>query len=131
MGKIIKEISTNETDKVRLLSDLENQLIDEKILGKQNSLKKDIEFREEKGNLEIYPKVLLPHIKQQYVKKSKIIIIKNHSSLIKWGDQMLKVVILVLVSNDISENEQKRIRIFMRDLADETYINKLIEEGAM
>ncbi|MFQ3709341.1 hypothetical protein [Staphylococcus equorum] len=44
---------------------------------------------------------------------------------------MLKVVILVLVSNDISENEQKRIRIFMRNLADETYINKLIEEGAM
>lgn len=131
MEKMLKEIAINETDKVRLLSDLENKLIDEKILKKQNSLKEDIEFREEKGNLEIYPNVLLPHIKQQYVKKSKIIIIKNHSTLIKWGNKMLEIVILVLVSNDITENEQNNIRIFMRNLADENFINQLIKKGAM
>lgn len=131
MDKILKEIAINETNKMRLLGCLENKLIDEKILEKQNSLKEDIEFREEKGNLEIHPNVLLPHIKQQYVKKSKIIIIKNHSALIKWGNKMLEIVILILVSNDITENEQKNIRIFMRNLADENFINQLIKKGAM
>ena len=55
-----------------------------KIINKQNSMLDDITIRDAMGSVEIYPNVLLPHIRQHYVNKTRIILVRNMSTPIIW-----------------------------------------------
>ncbi|MDW8569738.1 PTS sugar transporter subunit IIA [Staphylococcus shinii] len=126
MNEILFEITTKSNNEYKILDDIENLLIEEDIIDKKNTMSKDIAFRESKGNLEIYPKVILPHIKESYIHKTRIILVKNNSSPIMWQNRLIDLIILILMPMKAEDREKNLIRSFMKNLANEDYIKKLI-----
>lgn len=126
MNEILFELTTTSNNEYKILDDIENLLIEESIIDKKNTMLKDIGLRESKGNLEIYPKVILPHIKESYIYKTRIILVKNNSSPIMWQNRLIDLIILILMPKKAEDREKNLIRSFMRDLANEEYIKKLI-----
>lgn len=126
MDEILFEITTQSNDANKILEDIENLLIEDNVIDKQNTMLQDITFRESEGDLEIYPKVILPHIKASYVYQTRIILVKNSASSITWQDKFIDLIILVLIPMKAEDSEKDLIRSFMRNLAHEEYIKKLI-----
>ncbi|MEN3090362.1 MAG: PTS sugar transporter subunit IIA [Staphylococcus pseudoxylosus] len=126
MNEILFELTTKSNNEHKILGDIENLLIEESIVHKKNTMLKDIALRESKGNLEIYPKVILPHIKESYIYKTRIILVKNNSSPIMWQNRLIDLIILILMPKKAEDREKNLIRSFMRDLANEDYIKKLM-----
>ncbi|OHO42305.1 hypothetical protein HMPREF2586_06015 [Staphylococcus sp. HMSC034G07] len=126
MDEILFEITTQSNNTYEILDDIENLLIEDNVIDKQNTMIKDIAYREAQGDLEIYPKVVLPHIKESYVYQTRIVLVKNNSSSIKWQDKFIDLIILILVPMKVEDSDKDLIRIFMRNLAHEDYIKKLI-----
>ncbi|MDW8797466.1 PTS sugar transporter subunit IIA [Staphylococcus pseudoxylosus] len=126
MNEILFELTTKSNNEYKILGDIENLLIEESIVDKKNTMLKDIALRESKGNLEIYPKVILPHIKESYIYKTRIILVKNNSSPIMWQNRLIDLIILILMPKKAEDREKNLIRSFMRDLANEDYIKKLM-----
>jgi mannitol/fructose-specific phosphotransferase system IIA component (Ntr-type) len=123
---LIKTVTTKQTDKVEILQSVESLLIDINIISQTNNMLRDIEFREQKGNIEVYPSVLLPHIKAPYIKESQIVLIKNNDTAINWDNNPIELIIMVLVSELPDDKTQEEIKAFMKNLADEKYIKKLM-----
>lgn len=126
MNEILFELTTKSNNEYKILGDIENLLIEESIVDKKNTMLKDIALRESKGNLEIYPNVILPHIKESYIYKTRIILVKNNSSPIMWQNRLIDLIILILMPKKAEDREKNLIRSFMRDLANEDYIKKLM-----
>ncbi|MDK7753130.1 PTS sugar transporter subunit IIA [Staphylococcus ureilyticus] len=126
MDEILFEITTQSNNTYEILDDIENLLIEDNVIDKQNTMIKDIAYREAQGDLEIYPKVVLPHIKESYVYQTRIVLVKNNSSSIKWQDKFIDLIILILVPMKVEDSDKDLIRSFMRNLAHEDYIKKLI-----
>lgn len=126
MDEILFEITTQSNNTYEILDDIENLLIEDNVIDKQNTMLKDIAYREDQGDLEIYPKIVLPHIKESYVYQTRIVLVKNNSSSIKWQDKFIDLIILILVSMKVEDSDKDLIRSFMRNLAHEDYIKKLI-----
>ncbi|WP_445194357.1 PTS sugar transporter subunit IIA [Staphylococcus xylosus] len=126
MNEILFELTTKSNNEYKILDDIENLLIEENIIDKKNTMLKDIALRESKGNLEIYPKVILPHIKEDYIYKTRIILVKNNSSPIMWQNRLIDLIILILMPKKTEDREKNLIRSFMRNLANEDYIKNLI-----
>lgn len=125
---IIETVITEQTDKVKILKNVENLLVHNKIINKDNIMLKDIELREQKGSIEIYPNILLPHIKATYVKETRILLIKNNKTFIKWTNEVVDLIILILIPEKPNNEEQEEIRTFMKNLAHESYIKKLMKK---
>lgn len=123
---LIKTVTTKQTDKVEILQSVESLLIDINIISQTNNMLRDIEFREQKGSIEVYPSVLLPHIKARYIKESQIVLIKNNDTAINWDNNPIELIIMVLVSELPDDKTQEEIKAFMKNLADEKYIKKLM-----
>lgn len=123
---LIKTVTTKQTDKVEILQSVESLLIDINIISQTNNMLRDIEFREQKGSIEVYPSVLLPHIKAPYIKESQIVLIKNNDTAINWDNNPIELIIMVLVSELPDDKTQEEIKAFMKNLADEKYIKKLM-----
>ncbi|MCD8820484.1 PTS sugar transporter subunit IIA [Staphylococcus gallinarum] len=126
MNEIIINITTNLINYHTLLTDIEKKLIEMKIINKQNSMLDDITIRDAMGSVEIYPNVLLPHIRQHYVNKTRIILVRNMSTPIIWQKKKVNLIILVLMPINANENDKNTIRNFMKCLANEDYIQNLI-----
>lgn len=126
MNEILFKLTTKSNNKYKILDDIENLLIEESIIDKKNTMIKDIALRESKGNVEIYPKVILPHIKEAYIYKTRIILVKNNTSPIMWQNRLIDLIILILMPKKVEDREKNLIRSFMRDLANEDYIKNLI-----
>ncbi|WP_210137681.1 PTS sugar transporter subunit IIA [Staphylococcus sp. GDH8C109P] len=126
MDEILFEITTQSNNTYEILDDIENLLIEDNVIDKQNTMLKDIAYREDQGDLEIYPKIVLPHIKESYVYQTRIVLVKNNSSSIKWQDKFIDLIILILVPMKVEDSDKDLIRSFMRNLAHEDYIKKLI-----
>lgn len=126
MDEILFEITTQSNDPKKILDDIENLLIEDNVIDKQNTMLQDIAFRESQGDLEIYPKVILPHIKASYVYQTRIVLVKNSASSITWQDKFIDLIILILIPMKVEDSEKDLIRNFMRNLAHEEYIKKLI-----
>ncbi|WP_268222117.1 PTS sugar transporter subunit IIA [Staphylococcus ureilyticus] len=122
MDEILFEITTQSNNTYEILDDIENLLIEDNVIDKQNTMIKDIAYREAQGDLEIYPKVVLPHIKESYVYQTRIVLVKNNSSSIKWQDKFIDLIILILVPMKVEDSDKDLIRSFMRNLAHEDYI---------
>ncbi|MBF7019778.1 PTS sugar transporter subunit IIA [Staphylococcus sp. 18_1_E_LY] len=124
---LIKTVTSKGTNKVEILKNVEVLLVETNILSKSNSMMQDIEYREQKGSIEVYPNVLLPHIKASYVKEAKIVLVKNSEATMNWDDKKVELIILLLIPEKTDEEVQSEIRNFMKHLANEEYIQKLMK----
>lgn len=70
-----------------------------------DKFKSEVMEREENGNIEIYPGVILPHIQSNNIMQSQIFIIKNKDFGIIWHDKSIKLIILI----NLRETETKII----------------------
>jgi mannitol/fructose-specific phosphotransferase system IIA component (Ntr-type) len=125
-NSLIKTVTLKHTNKLEILKNIEVLLVGTNIINESNNMIEDIDYRESKGNIEVYPNVLLPHIKASYVKEAQIILVKNKDSTINWNDKKAELIILLLIPEKTDEDVQSKIRDFMKNLASEEYIQKLM-----
>lgn len=85
--------------------------------------------RERIGDLQIAPQVLLPHFESGHLSKSKVIVIQMEENIQQWSNQLsdIRLVIAILMRTD-EESEVKKVIIqLMRKLADDTFIERLLQ----
>lgn len=131
MKKIINDYATNKLTLAKVTEELVELLKSNGVLKENNTFIKDVHSRSEQGDLEIYPAVYLPHLKQSYINTSQIIVITRSTDIAIQHKQHFELIIFVVVAMDVSEEAQTYIRNFIKSLADEAYIQKLITKGAM
>lgn len=89
---------------------------------------KQLKEREQVGSTLIAEHVLLPHIESSQVKKSQILFIRLAEPIASWDCQTKDIHLLIVILLKENENEQikRKISLFTRTLADEDYLNKLL-----
>jgi PTS system nitrogen regulatory IIA component len=84
--------------------------------------------REKAGSTLIAEHVMLPHIESNQIKKSQIQFIRLANPIRSWDDQTKDICLLIVIL--LKENEsvqiKKKITLFSRALADEEYLNRLL-----
>lgn len=103
------------------------------IAGRDNSLSTEeviqqLEDREKIGSTMIAEHVLLPHIESDQLERSQILFIRLAKPIENWDFQAKNIclVIVILLKKNESVNMKKRIALFTRSLADEEYLDRLI-----
>ncbi|MDK8641977.1 PTS sugar transporter subunit IIA [Niallia taxi] len=103
------------------------------IAGRDNSLSTEeviqqLEDREKIGSTMIAEHVLLPHIESDQLERSQILFIRLAKPIENWDFQAKDIclVIVILLKKNESVNMKKRIALFTRSLADEEYLDRLI-----
>ncbi|MCM3213093.1 PTS sugar transporter subunit IIA (plasmid) [Niallia taxi] len=103
------------------------------IAGRDNSLSTEeviqqLEDREKIGSTMIAEHVLLPHIESDQLERSQILFIRLAKPIENWDFQTKNIclVIVILLKKNESVNMKKRIALFTRSLADEEYLDRLI-----
>lgn len=103
------------------------------IAGRDNSLSTEeviqqLEDREKIGSTMIAEHVLLPHIESDQLERSQILFIRIAKPIENWDFQTKNIclVIVILLKKNESVNMKKRIALFTRSLADEEYLDRLI-----
>ena len=92
-----------------------------------DKFKSEVMEREENGNIEIYPGVILPHIQSNNIMQSQIFIIKNKDFGIIWHDKSIKLIILINLRETETKNNLLEIKSFIKNLADEDFIEGLMK----
>jgi len=84
--------------------------------------------REKVGSTLIAEHVMLPHIESNQVKKSQILFIRLAHSIQSWDCKTkdIRLVIAILLKENESAQIKKKISLFTRALADEEYVNRLL-----
>jgi PTS system fructose-specific IIA component len=84
--------------------------------------------REKAGSLLIAEHVLLPHIESNQIKKSQILLIRLANPIRSWDDQTKDICLLIVILLKENESAQikKKITLFTRSLANEEYVNRLL-----
>ncbi|MER2226262.1 MAG: PTS sugar transporter subunit IIA [Carnobacterium sp.] len=107
--------------------------ISEKVCQDEDSQKdeiiKQLIEREQVGSILIADHVLLPHIESDQVKKSRILFIRLVKPIAMWDCQTKDIqllIVLLLKKNEIDQIK-KKISLFSKTLADEDYLNRLLE----
>ncbi|WP_239769770.1 PTS sugar transporter subunit IIA [Mammaliicoccus sp. P-M57] len=103
------------------------QLEKDNIIKSHNDYFQEVLNREKCGDIEIFPEVILPHIQSENILKTKIYLIKNEHGLIQWHKQSVKLIILLNLKPNEDKENLLEIQSFMRNLADEDYIESLIK----
>jgi fructose PTS system EIIA component len=84
--------------------------------------------RDKVGSTLIAEHVMLPHIETNQIKKSQIIFIRLANPIRSWDFQSKDICLLIVIL--LKENEsvqiKKEISLFTRALADEEYLNRLL-----
>jgi len=85
--------------------------------------------RDKIGSTLIAEHVVLPHIESDQLKKSQILFIRLANPIVSWDSQSKNIclVIVILLKKNESVNIKKRISLYIRSLADEEYLNRLLE----
>ncbi|MGG0740760.1 PTS sugar transporter subunit IIA [Niallia taxi] len=103
------------------------------IAGRDNPLSTEeviqqLEDREKIGSTMIAEHVLLPHIESDQLERSQILFIRLAKPIENWDFQTKNIclVIVILLKKNESVNMKKRIALFTRSLADEEYLDRLI-----
>ena len=99
----------------------DNPLHTEEVINQLNE-------REKVGNTVIAEHVMLPHIESNQLKKSHILFIRLADPIRSWDDQIKDICLLIVIV--LRKNEsvriKKKISLFTRALADEEYLNRLL-----
>ncbi|TRZ39718.1 PTS sugar transporter subunit IIA [Niallia circulans] len=84
--------------------------------------------REKVGSTMIAEHVLLPHIESEQLEKSQILFLRLAKPIENWDFQTKNIclIIVILLKKNESVNMKKRIASFTRSLADEEYLDRLI-----
>ena len=106
------------------------QQVDSEMGIKKEQIVQALLEREETGDIQIDEGVLLPHIENQLVKATKVIILPLEQRIANWNPAIQQVELILAVFHAPQEKiETKRqIANFMRLLADEQVI-KTLKEG--
>ncbi|MCE4050832.1 MULTISPECIES: PTS sugar transporter subunit IIA [Bacillaceae] len=103
------------------------------IVGQDNPMSKDevihhLNEREKVGSTLIAEHIMLPHIESDQLEKSQILFIRLANPIEAWDCQTKNIclVIVILLKKNESVNMKKRIALFTRSLADEEYLDRLL-----
>ncbi|MCT2345423.1 PTS sugar transporter subunit IIA [Niallia taxi] len=103
------------------------------IVGRENPLSTEeviqqLDDREKIGSTMIAEHVLLPHIESEQLERSQILFLRLAKPIETWDFQTKNIclVIVILLKKNESVNMKKRIALFTRSLADEEYLDRLI-----
>lgn len=107
------------------------QFISERIFPKDNSklssLKQALYEREEHGNIQVDEGVVLPHIEDELITQTGLLIIKPKFPIKQWNSQIenIELVICLLLSPQETDKIRREIAAFMRKIADEDFLREL------
>ena len=84
--------------------------------------------REKVGSTLIAEHVMLPHIESSQIKKSQILFIRLANPIRSWDCQTKDICLLIVILLKENESVQLKTKIssFIRTLADEEYVNRLL-----
>lgn len=84
--------------------------------------------REKAGSFLISDHVLLPHIESDQIKKSQLLFIRLANPIQSWDCRTkdIRLLIVLLLKKNESVLIKKEIALFIRSLADEAYVNRLL-----
>lgn len=107
------------------------QFISERIFPEDNSklssLKQALYEREEHGNIQVDEGVVLPHIEDELITQTGLLIIKPKFPIKQWNSQIenIELVICLLLSPQETDKIKREIAAFMRKIADEDFLREL------
>ena len=106
------------------------QQVDSEMGMKKEQIVQALLEREETGDIQIDEGVLLPHIENQLVKATKVIILPLEQRIANWNPaiQQVDLILAVFLAPQEKIETKRQIANFMRLLADEQVI-KTLKEG--
>lgn len=106
------------------------QQVDSEMGIKKEQIVQALLEREETGDIQIDEGVLLPHIENQLVKATKVIILPLEQRIANWNPaiQQVELILAVFLAPQEKIETKRQIANFMRLLADEQVI-KILKEG--
>ncbi|BDX46857.1 PTS sugar transporter subunit IIA [Enterococcus hirae] len=106
------------------------QQVDSEMGMKKEQIVQALLEREETGDIQIDEGVLLPHIENQLVKATKVIILPLEQRIANWNPaiQQVELILAVFLAPQEKIETKRQIANFMRLLADEQVI-KTLKEG--
>ncbi|MDL4887009.1 PTS sugar transporter subunit IIA [Enterococcus hirae] len=106
------------------------QQVDSEMGIKKEQIVQALLKREETGDIQIDEGVLLPHIENQLVKATKVIILPLEQRIANWNPaiQQVELILAVFLAPQEKIETKRQIANFMRLLADEQVI-KTLKEG--
>ncbi|MBM7652492.1 PTS sugar transporter subunit IIA [Neobacillus cucumis] len=103
------------------------------IVCQDNPLQKEeviqlLNEREKVGSTLIAEHVMLPHIESNQLKKSQILFIRLANPIRLWDYETKDICLLIVILLKANESVQikKELSLFTRTLADEEYLNRLL-----
>ncbi|WP_440897928.1 PTS sugar transporter subunit IIA [Amphibacillus sp. Q70] len=95
---------------------------------KRQAIIDQLNEREKVGSPLIAEHVLLPHIESNLIKESQIIFLKLTNPISFWDNNIkdIRLIIIILLKTGEQEEVKKRISLFTRSLADEDYLERLL-----
>ncbi|EMF0109820.1 PTS sugar transporter subunit IIA [Enterococcus hirae] len=105
------------------------QQVDSEMGIKKKQIVQALLEREETGDIQIDEGVLLPHIENQLVKATKVIILPLEQRIANWNPaiQQVELILAVFLAPQEKIETKRQIANFMRLLADEQVIETLKE----
>ena len=105
------------------------QQVDSEMGIKKEQIVQALLEREETGDIQIDEGVLLPHIENQLVKATKVIILPLEQRIANWNPaiQQVELILAVFLAPQEKIETKRQIANFMRLLADEQVIETLKE----
>ncbi|EOS7925569.1 PTS sugar transporter subunit IIA [Enterococcus hirae] len=105
------------------------QQVDSEMGIKKEQILQALLEREETGDIQIDEGVLLPHIENQLVKATKVIILPLEQRIANWNPaiQQVELILAVFLAPQEKIETKRQIANFMRLLADEQVIETLKE----
>ncbi|GAA0318117.1 MULTISPECIES: PTS sugar transporter subunit IIA [Oceanobacillus] len=84
--------------------------------------------REKVGSPLIAEHVLLPHMESNLLEESQIVFLRLTKPILFWDNNIedIRLIIIILLKADEQEEIKKKISLFTRSLADEDYLNRLL-----
>ena len=105
------------------------QQVDSEMGIKKEQIVQALLEREETGDIQVDEGVLLPHIENQLVKATKVIILPLEQRIANWNPaiQQVELILAVFLAPQEKIETKRQIANFMRLLADEQVIETLKE----
>jgi len=84
--------------------------------------------REKVGSTLIAEHVMLPHLESDQIRKSQILFVRLANPIQSWDchTEDIRLLIVILLKQNESVKIKKKIALFTRSLADEEYLNRLL-----
>lgn len=126
--KLLNTVKSESTIYEAVIEEMSVKLKHAHLIKSAEQYVSDVRDRENYGEIEIYPDVILPHIQSENILATGIYLIKGKGQDVKWHNQKLKLIILLNLKPNEDKSIQTDIQQFMRNLADDSFIESLITE---